>query len=249
MLATLGLSADPQSENIFSGDYSGVEFDPDDVYHEPKEPDILLPDLVSDSSFITSGSSDSSTWDPSIKVIALDAFSPPSSCQMQGRSLFRDESLANDGMLRPRENGGATCADPDSHRTIDPETESLPLKDQEIPKIFSPIDLTKQELGFIPPDPRWGFIGEYGECFLPYLVRCCCSGSYAWGEFSIWGHTLEQIDQCSVGTYLFSYNSHVQKDVQVTKSKFKVIPNDYCPDLFDDVCCKDYVSTFSLIIC
>ena len=222
LLVTLSfIRADSQSRYSFSEDYSSTEFNPDDLYYEPSQPDSLLPGLMSDSSLIVSGLSDfssndemdSSIWDPPINVIATNPFSFPSSCHTQSQGLFDDEDLANDGKLRARDNDGATCADPNSDQTVDPDTDPLPLRSQEIPKIFSPIDLTKTDFGFFPPDPPGSFIGEYGKCFLPYLFRCCCSGTYAWGEFGIWGRTLEYIDQCSVGKYMSSQISQVQKDI------------------------------------
>lgn len=218
------IRADPPSRDLFSGDDSSIGFSPDDLYHEPRQPDLLLSDLASDSSSIVSDLSDFSssdeldsfTWDPPIKVIATNPFSSPSSCHTLSKGLFDDEDLVDFGKLRARDSDGATCADPNSDQTVDSDTDPLPLRSEEIPKIpkipeiFSPIDLTKPRFRYIPPDPPGSFVGEYGECFLPYSIRCCCSGTYAWGQMSIWGPTLEYIDQCSVGMYMSSQSSQVQ---------------------------------------
>lgn len=208
-VATLNLiHAGPHSEDLFSGDYSSIEPNLDDMYYEPNQPDSLLPDPVSESSLTAIEFSDlssseapgSSTWDSPSEVFAPDVADQQSSCETQSKDDFGDNSPADDEMLQARGNDAETCADPERDQKIDQNTHFQPFKGQGIPPIFAPVDLTKPDLGLIPPDPSGSFIKAYGNCFLPYGIRCCCYGSYTWGEISIWGPTLEVIEQCSVGT-------------------------------------------------
>lgn len=251
MIATLNLiPADPLSTDLFAWDYSSIESNSDDMLYEPEQPGPLPLDLVSDSSlmaselseFSSSDATGSSNWDSRIQVIAPGSFPLESSCQTESNDLFSDDGLAGDGILKARDKSPATCRDQEEDQTIDSNAP------KNIPGVFSPADLTKKKKYAIPSDPSGSIILEYGNCFLPYLTRCCCTGSYAWGSLSIWGYTLTQIEKCSVGTYMFLNKLHVHKDVQVTKFKFKVIPQDYCPTEFNDVCCRIHVSPFSLII-
>lgn len=213
-LATLTLiHADPRSEDLFSEDYSSIESTVDDVYYDSKQPDSLLPDLMSDSSsmaieFSDPSSSDapgSSSWDLPSGVFAPDLVALQNSCETQSGDLFGDRSLADDGMLQARDNDAGICADPERDQSINQDTHLQPFKDQGIPSIFSPVDLTDQAFRLIPPDPS--IVREYGKCFLPYMIRCCCYGSYTWGGSSMWGHTLREIERCSVGTYTSTRNS------------------------------------------
>ena len=219
LLVTLAIltliHADEYSEDLFSGDYSGMESSIDDMYYDSKQPDSLLPDLASDSSsmameFFESSSSDalgSSSWDLPSEVSAPDVFALQNSCKTQSGDLFGDLSPAEDGMLQARDNDAGICADPERDQTINQDTQFQTFQGQGIPSIFSPVDLTKQEFRLVPPDPPGSFIRTYGKCFLPYLIRCCCYGSYTWGGYSIWGYTLQEIERCSVGTYMSTRNS------------------------------------------
>lgn len=195
--------AEPQSTDLFDEDSSSLESNLDDWFYEPEQSDSFLPDRVSDPSLMASRLSestgsdamDSSIWD------SPDSSSLQSPCQMQSQDLFGDD----DGMLQARDGDGATCANPESDPTINQDTDFSSYLDQQqipqIPKIFVPADLSKPKKYVIPPDPAGSFITEYETCFLPYSIRCCCGGTFSWGENSMWGLTLKQIDHCSVGTY------------------------------------------------
>lgn len=221
------MHADPQSEDFFSGDGSSIASDPDDIFFDPKQPDPLFPDLMSDSSLMSMGSSDFARTDPTgssssdspIEASAPDSLPFQSSCQTQSDDLFGAIGLADDEMLQGRDNNAAICADPERSQKIDHNMLLSPYTGQKIPETFRP-GKKYPELGVILSDPPGSFIREYGECFLPYMTRCCCYGTYSWGKASVWGPIVEQIDWCSVGTYMFSKNSYMQEDFQMPNFKF-----------------------------
>ena len=220
ILASLDwVRANPPFLDFFPGDYSSFEPEPDDLYNGLDRPQGLPPDLVADPSLMASGlldfgSSDalgSTDWDSPIEITAPNSFFLQSSCQMPSEDLFGDVGLADDWMLRARDNNGAACADPESDQTINFGTIIPPQFNQEIPKIpgtFSPLDIKKPQKDTIPP------VVEYGDCFLPFLTRCCCVGSLVWGDKGLWGFTLDRIDDCSVGTYISSNRLYMQIDVR-----------------------------------
>ena len=219
MMTTLNpISADPPSTDFLAFYDSSIESNPDEFSFGPDQPGSLPFD---DSSFMVSALSDSSDIDAKGSYfwkdygdtsVAADWTTLDSSCQTGDNFLFDDDSLAGDGILQARRDDDAgMCSIREEDPAIDSGLDSFRGSGINIPKIFTPTDLTKQKKLWIPPDPVGSFVGEYGECFLPYLSRCCCSGSYAWGGTSIWGHTLQYIWDCSVGMYAALHDPTIPK--------------------------------------
>lgn len=197
--------------DFFAGDYLGTEPYLDDMYYEPEQPDLFFPDPMSDTSLIASGLSDSSSseaagssnWDSLTEFYTSESFFPQDFCQAQSENPFGDDGFADDWMLRARDDGAATCEYPKSDQTPNLDPDIMLRLDQNIPKVFAPLDLKKPKKDVPPPpDPNRRIVKEYEECFLPYLTRCCCTGFSAWGDYTIWGDTLAQINECSVGTFM-----------------------------------------------
>lgn len=202
------ITAAPQAEEGFGWGDTDIGTYPDDVFVEPSS---LFSDIGSDPSFSASGSWDisngaegSPTWSLQDSVpIAADISTSGSSCSVGDDNLFEDDSLVDDVTLQARDDGSTMCVPPKGEQLVIP---SLDLfrdarpKIPQIPKKYVPPELNKPpKTKFIPPpDPRGSVVKEYGQCFLPYVTRCCCEGIYAWGSGGIWGAVIESIRECSI---------------------------------------------------
>jgi hypothetical protein len=207
------ITADPRPQDFIEGelmewDSSSFILNSDENFFISENSSPLDVDLM-ETSFTADeiSNSDSESWSildwNDNALIAADPYSVESSCRTENNFWADDEMLADNSFLQARDNAAPFCpARPEEDKAIDSllEFDNL-LEKFRLPTTDEESRTSSETKKFvIPVDPYGKPVEEKSKCFLPYLTRCCCVGPYQWGDDTLHGVSVYQIQMCSLGT-------------------------------------------------